>query len=216
MTDFLYPFIEADERDAGALLTDLAASAEAKARDSDALQASTLREQGAAIDAAASAMAERFALGGRLLVFGNGGSSTDAAGVAALFARPPRGAAVATLDLANDPAIVTALGNDVGFELVFSRQVMAHGRSGDVAIGISTSGTSRNVLVALEEAGRRRLLAVGLTGYGGGAMAGAGLDHCLVVHSDSVHRIQEAQAVLAFALWSAVQERLRAQGAVDG
>jgi D-sedoheptulose 7-phosphate isomerase len=104
---------------------------------------------------------------------------------------------------------VTALGNDVGFELVFSRQLIAHGRAGDVALGISTSGNSDNVVRAFEEAVRRGMLTVGLAGYDGGRMAACGfVRHCLVVRSDSVHRIQETQARLAFALWEEVAERL--------
>jgi D-sedoheptulose 7-phosphate isomerase len=99
--------------------------------------------------------------------------------------------------LVDDQAIVTALANDVGFELVFSRQLIAHARPGDIAMGFSTSGSSTNVLRAMGEARRRGVLTIGLAGYGGGAMAASGqLDHCLVVESDSVHRVQEAQAAL--------------------
>jgi D-sedoheptulose 7-phosphate isomerase len=158
---------------------------------------------------AAEAMAAAFAGGGRLFSFGNGGSATDAASVAALFARPPSGRALPARSLADDPAVLTALANDVGFELVFSRQLIAHARAGDIAVGLSTSGGSRNVLTAFAEARRRALVTVGLAGYDGGEMAtSADVQHCLVVASDSVHRIQEAQASLAFALWKAVQERL--------
>jgi D-sedoheptulose 7-phosphate isomerase len=104
---------------------------------------------------------------------------------------------------------VTALGNDVGFDLVFSRQLIAHGAPGDITVGISTSGSSRNVLTAFAEARTRGMITVGLAGYDGGEMAGApDLQHCLVVRSDSVHRIQETQAALGFSLWAAVQQRL--------
>ena len=91
-------------------------------------------------------MAGAFAAGGRLFTFGNGGSSTDAASLATLFARPPWGRALPARGLVEDTAIVTALGNDVGFDLVFSRQLIAHGARGDIAVGFSTSGSSRNVL----------------------------------------------------------------------
>ena len=88
-----------------------------------------------------------------------------------------------------------------------ARQVIAHGRPEDVALGISTSGASRNLLVAFAEASRRGLLTVGLAGYGGGQMAGSpDVHHCLVVAGDSIHRIQEAQAALGYALWGAVQD----------
>ena len=151
-------------------------------------------------------MAQRFAAGGRLFTFGNGGSSTDAASLAALFARPPTGTPLAARCLADDSAVLTALANDVGFELVFSRQLIAHSEPSDIALGISTSGNSRNLLVAFEEASRRGLLTVGIAGYDGGEMAASEhVQHCLVVRDDSVHRVQETQAALGYALWRAVQ-----------
>jgi D-sedoheptulose 7-phosphate isomerase len=205
VTDFLYPFIDGDERDPGPLLTDLAASAEAKAAASLELRAATRAACGTELSRAAAAMAERFGRGARLFAFGNGGSATDAAGLAALFRRPPRGRALPARSLAADEAVLTALGNDVGFELVFARQLMAYGRAGDMAVGLSTSGNSVNLLHAFAEGRRRGLLTVGMAGYDGGQMAGAGLDHCLVVGADSVHRIQETQAAMVFDLWSAIQ-----------
>jgi D-sedoheptulose 7-phosphate isomerase len=93
--------------------------------------------------------------------------------------------------------------------LVFSRQLIAHARPGDIAVGFSTSGDSVNVLRGLEEAARRQLLTIGLCGYEGSAMAlSDAVAHCLVVRSESVHRIQEAQAALTLRLWSVVQRRL--------
>jgi len=205
-TGFLYPFIDADERDSTALLADLAASAEAKAAASRALRTATIEREGDALRATAGAMAERFAAGGRLFTFGNGGSATDALAMAALFSRPPEGVALPARCLVEDQAVLTAVANDVGFDVVFSRQLIAHAEPGDIALGISTSGTSRNVLVAFAEARSRGLLTIGLAGYGGGDMTTSDtVDHCLVVHSDSVHRTQESQAVLAFELWRAVQ-----------
>ena len=208
-TDFLYPFIDGGGGDAGPLLADLAASAAAKAAESERLRAATLERCRAQVGAAAEAMADRFRAGGRLLTFGNGGSATDAEGVAALFCWPPFGVPLPARSLAADQAVLTALANDVGFELVFSRQLIAYGRAEDIAMGISTSGNSVNLLGAFAEATRRRMLTVGLAGYDGGQMASSvRLDHCLVVHSDSVHRIQETQSALAFALWTAVQAKL--------
>jgi len=216
VTDFLYPFIEADERDAGPLLADLAASAEAKAAASRELVRRTLAALAPELAAAAAAMARRFLAGGRLLTFGNGGSSTDAAAVAMLFAHPPRGRPVPARSLVADHAVVTALANDVGYELVFSRQLDATARRDDIALGLSTSGGSANVLRALTEARRRGLLAVGLAGYDGGSMVVDGVvDHCLVVRSDSVHRIQETQTAVVFDLWERVQALLL-EGGPDG
>ena len=92
-------------------------------------------------------MAERFAAGGRLYTFGNGGSSTDAAALATLFVAPGAGhRALPATALADDVATLTALANDIGFEVVFSRQLAAVGRTGDIALGLSTSGGSANVL----------------------------------------------------------------------
>jgi D-sedoheptulose 7-phosphate isomerase len=210
-TDFLYPFIEGGERDTGALLTDLAASAVAKGTASDALRQATLERSGPEIAATAADMAERFSAGGRLFTFGNGGSSTDAASLAALFARPPWGVPLPARSLVDDSAVLTALGNDVGFELVFSRQLIAHAGPSDIAVGLSTSGSSRNLLVAFAEGRSRGLLTIGLAGNDGGEMAASpNVAHCLVVRSDSVHRVQETQAAVGFALWAAVQHRLGA------
>jgi D-sedoheptulose 7-phosphate isomerase len=209
VTNFLYPFLEGEHPDVPALLADLADSASAKAADSMALAIATLEREGEHIAALAQEMAERLGAGGRLFTFGNGGSSTDAASLAALFAAPPWGRALPARCLVEDTAVLTALGNDVGFDLVFSRQLIAHAREGDIAIGLSTSGNSRNVMVACSEARRRGLLTVGLAGYDGGEMAASpDIDHCLVVSSDSVHRVQEAQAAVSFSLWSAVQDHL--------
>ncbi len=208
-TDFLYPFIEGDERDASSLLADLSRSAEAKATDSAALRAATLGRLRPELEAAAAAMASRFAAGGRLFTFGNGGSSTDADLAARLFTCPPDGGPLPALSLTADPATVTALANDVGYELVFSRQLMAAATEVDMALAISTSGNSTNLLRAAADARRRGILTVGLVGYDGGQLAASGdLDHCLVVAADSVHRIQEVQAALVYELWSGVRDRV--------
>jgi D-sedoheptulose 7-phosphate isomerase len=208
-TNFLYPFIESDERDSGSLLVDLTRSARSKHQASADLRQATLERCADVIQQAASSMSERFIDGGRLFAFGNGGSSTDAASLAALFQQPPWGHPLPARNLVDDPAVLTALGNDVGFDLVFSRQLIAHANGRDIAIGLSTSGNSRNLLSAFEEAAARGVLTVGIAGYSGGEMAASPhVHHCLVVNADSVHRIQETQAALGFALWQSVQARL--------
>ncbi|ADG89923.1 phosphoheptose isomerase [Thermobispora bispora] len=208
-TGFLYPFLGAAERDADSLLADLARSAREKAAESAALQRATIAEFGELVEKAAAEMAPRFAAGGRLYTFGNGGSSTDAAILAGLFARPPEGRPLPSWSLAADQAVLTALGNDVGFDLVFSRQLIAHSGESDIALAMSTSGGSADLLRALEEAKRRGLLTIGFAGYDGGRFATEGyVDFCFVVRSQSVHRIQESQAVLGYLLWAAVQRRL--------
>ena len=213
-TDFLYPFIEGDETDSASLLDDLARSAEGKWAQSTTLRTETLERCEDQLRTVAAAMAERFAAGGRLFAFGNGGSATDAEGVAQLYTRPPYGMPLPARSLAEDQAVLTALSNDIGFDVVFSRQLIAHGHPSDIAMGFSTSGNSENLLVAFAEAAKRGMLTVGLSGYDGGRMAAdPNLEHCLVVRSDSVHRIQESQASLTHVLWAYVQEALQAAAA---
>jgi D-sedoheptulose 7-phosphate isomerase len=209
ITGFLYPFIESEETDARALLDDLAASARSKAAESARLQQDSLREYDPGLSQAGQAMADRFARGGRLYTLGNGGSSTDAATLATLFSRPARGRPVAAWSLAADEAVVTALGNDVGFELIFKRQIIAHARDRDVAIALSTSGNSEDLMTAITEAKQRGLLTIGFAGHDGGRMGTAeDLDFCFTVHSQSIHRIQESHAMLGYRLWSVAQEQL--------
>lgn len=208
-TSFLYPFIEADEHDTAALLTDLARSAREKIAASAQLRADTLVRCAEDLAAAAAAMVERFGRGGRLFVFGNGGSATDAEATAARFSRPAAGIALPATSLMTDTAVLTALANDVGFELVVARQLIARAGADDIALGISTSGGSANILTGFAEAKRRGLLTIGVCGYDGGAMAASGdVDHCIVVRSDSVHRIQESQDAVLRALWADVQVAL--------
>jgi D-sedoheptulose 7-phosphate isomerase len=205
-TGFLYPFIDSEETDTPALLADLAASARAKAAESRRLRAAALEACAAEIADLGTTLAERFAGGARLFCFGNGGSATDAAAFATLLTRPPFGRALPARSLVADEAIVSALGNDVGYDLVFSRQLIAYGARDDVAVGFSTSGNSANVIAAFEQARRRGLATIGFAGYEGGDMRTCGyVDHCFVVASESVHRIQETQSALSLALWQAIQ-----------
>ena len=209
---FLYPMLDDTQSDPGVLLADLARSAQAKAVESARTTHTALRESAVDLDRAAAAMAAAFGGGGRLFCFGNGGSATDAAGLAALFVSPATGRALPARSLVADPAVLTALANDIGVDVLFARQLIAHGRPGDIALGLSTSGGSRNVLAAFAQARRTAMLTVGLAGYGGGAMRTCGdLDHCVAVDAQSVHRTQEAQSALAYALWSRVQERLESE-----
>ncbi|WP_420751007.1 D-sedoheptulose-7-phosphate isomerase [Rhodococcus sp. O3] len=216
-TSFLYPFIDADERDAAPLLRDLAASARSKAAESARLQQASIDEWGPALESAGERMARSFARGGRLYTFGNGGSSTDAATLASLFSRPARGTPVSAWSLAADQAVVTALGNDVGFDLIFSRQIIAHARPVDVAIALSTSGNSDDLMTALAEARFRGLLTIGFAGHDGGRMAVSDdLDYCFTVRSQSIHRIQESHALLGYRLWEIAQDRLARDTSTTG
>ncbi len=218
-TDFLYPFIEGTENDPDSLLLDLAESARGKASESARLQRESVEEYDEQLRAAGEEMADRFSSGGRLYTFGNGGSSTDAATLASLFCRPARGRAVPAWCLAADQAVVTALGNDVGFELIFSRQIIAHSKPVDIAFALSTSGNSDDLLFALAEAKRRGLLTIGFAGHDGGQMATSNdVDYCFTMRSQSIHRIQESQALIGYRLWSVVQELMqrRASATMSG
>ena len=212
-TGFLYPFIDSEETDAASLLEDLARSAEGKWAQSTHLRSTTLAALDADLRRTAAAMAERIAAGGQVFTFGNGGSATDADAFARLCTRPPWGDPVPARSLVVDQAVLTALSNDISFDVVFSRQLIAFAREGDIAVGFSTSGNSENLMMAFAEAHRRKMLTVGLSGYDGGRMgASEHVAHCLVVRSDSVHRIQESQAAVAHALWAALQIELRQKG----
>lgn len=205
----LYPFLYAVDSDLESILAEVRRSTVEKVTEIVALRRRMAEEQGEALAACAADMAARFEAGGRLLTFGNGGSSTDAADVAQLFLQPRTGRALPALCLGSGVAVLTALSNDVGFDVVYARQVAVFGRPGDMVFGISTSGGSHNVLRAFEDARRRGLLTVGMAGYEGGQMAGSGLvDHLFVVPSASVHRIQEAQTTAYHVLWTLVQEAL--------
>ncbi|MEU4671739.1 SIS domain-containing protein [Amycolatopsis sp. NPDC023774] len=199
----LYPFLYSGTSDLDAVLTQVRQSTVEKAREIVTLRRQVLENDGGRLAACARDLAKAFAGGGRLLAFGNGGSSTDAQDLASLFLSPDGDARpLPAFGLTNDIAVVTALSNDIGFDVVFSRQVGAFGRRGDVAVGLSTSGNSANLLAAFDEAARRGLVTVGIAGYDGGKMAELRtIDHLFVVPSPSVHRIQEAQTTLYHALW---------------
>jgi len=203
----LYPFLYADRSDVDAVVEQVRQSTVDKAEEIIRLRAEVFDRDGDRMLDCAEAMAEQFAAGGRLLAFGNGGSSTDAQDLASLFLSPadgPEGAArpLPAIALTNDIAVITALCNDIGFDVVFSRQIAAFGRVGDIAVGLSTSGNSANLVRAFDEAGRRGLFTVGIAGYDGGKMAELDcIDYLFVVPSASVHRIQEAQTTLYHALW---------------
>jgi len=187
---FLYPFLDERDDDLGGLLADVRRSILVKSADIGELRTQTLTENREAIESAAAALRTRLAGGGTLLALGNGGSATDAMDVVADFS-PPWPA----IDLTADPAILTAIANDIGAEAIFARQVIAYARTGDALIALSTSGSSRNIVDALAEARRRGLVTIAMVGYDGGVIASEGLaDHVVVTRSEHIPRIQEAQA----------------------
>jgi D-sedoheptulose 7-phosphate isomerase len=209
-SSFLYPFLDERERDLEPVLDDVRRSVLMKADEIASLREQTLSENRDVLLAAAAALRLRFEQGGKLLALGNGGSATDAMDVVADFRAPwsavagtpaPAGAGTpaqggrAAIDLTEDPAILTAIANDIGVDAIFSRQVIAYGLAGDALLGLSTSGNSRNVIEALAEARRRGLGTIAMVGYDGGRIGSEELaDHVVITRSEHIPRIQEAQA----------------------
>jgi D-sedoheptulose 7-phosphate isomerase len=215
-SSFLYPFLGQGDASPAATLADVAASIRQKAADDERMRTDFAVAAAGELAATACAIHERIAAGGTLLAFGNGGSATDANDLVLDCLAPPRGRRpIPAISLALEPANVSAIANDVGVELVFLRQLIANGRSGDVAVAISTSGKSKNIVAALAEARKRGMLTVALLGYDGGDIVHNGLaDHSLVVRSDYIPRIQEVQASIYHVLLRAIG-RLDESGRLD-
>jgi D-sedoheptulose 7-phosphate isomerase len=195
-SEFLYPFLGHKKQETIDIFKDVAASILMKVHDDTLLRTQLAKEEAEQIGSAAIAIHRRLSQGGKLILFGNGGSATDANDWALDCVLPPSGyRSIPAISLSMEPANITALANDVGTEVVFLRQLIAQARPEDVAIGISTSGGSRNILMALEEARKRGLLTVALLGYDGGEIYRRGLaDFPVIVRSDYIPRIQEVQA----------------------
>jgi len=193
---FLYPFLGQEKQETGDLISEVAASIRLKVQDDSQLRARVAGEQAEQISGAALAIHDRVLKGGKLILFGNGGSATDANDWAIDCVLPPAGyRPVPAVSLSLEPANISAIANDVGTDVIFLRQLIAHGRPEDVAIGISTSGGSRNIIMALEEARKRNMLTVALLGYDGGEIKRRQLaDFPIVVQCDYIPRIQEVQA----------------------
>lgn len=197
-----YPFLSNEAVDVAGVLGDVAASVRSKWEEVAGLRRAQDLE---ALAGALAALRERVAAQGTVLAFGNGGSATDSADLASDL----QALGLAALDLAGEPSVLTAVGNDIGFEEIFARQVIALGRPGDVAVGISTSGRSANVTRALRQAKKQGLLTIALAGYGGGDWREEGsIDHLLVTDSTYIPRIQEAQATIYHALVRGLEETL--------
>jgi len=195
-SEFLYPFLGREKQGTDDLVGEVANSIQMKVHDDAELRARIAHEQSEIISSTALAIEDRLQRGGKLILVGNGGSATDANDWAIDCVLPPPGyRAVSAVSLSLEPANITAVANDEGTEVIFLRQLIAQARPEDVAIGISTSGGSRNIIMALEEARKRDLLTVALLGYDGGEILRRGIaDFPIVVHCDYIPRIQEVQA----------------------
>ena len=195
-----YPFLTNEAVDVPRVLADVEASVRMKWAEVAGLRQDMNLGH---VQQALELLCEHAGSSAQVLVFGNGGSATDSAD----FAADLQSVGVRALDLAAEPAVITAVGNDIGFDEIFARQVIALGRPGDVAVGISTSGRSGNVLRALQQARRQGLATVALAGYGGGDMArDEAIDQTLVTDSTYIPRIQEAQATIYHALVRGLEE----------
>jgi len=202
--DALYPFLAGRPKDPAREEAALLASIARKAADSVAAKQAFFAANGEALLAAARAVAAIYRGGGKMFSIGNGGSSCDAAHFAVEFQHPVTAGrpALPAHNLLVDTAFVSAVANDVGYRHVYVRQLSAHGREGDGLIAFSTSGNSDNLLAAFAKAKAMGMVTLGLAGGDGGEMRSSGLvDHCLVVESDSIHRVQEVHVACYHILW---------------
>jgi D-sedoheptulose 7-phosphate isomerase len=209
-SQLLYPMLTEQPSVDPSVVAELARAPLQKSAESNALRRQLFEASAEEIARCARAISGAVAAGGRVLACGNGGSATSAADMVGELlhptgSRPP----IAALCLCADVAVVTAIGNDVSFDDVFVRQLLALGRPGDVLLAFSTSGNSENLVRAAREGKRLGLLTVGIAGHDGGRMRADGaLDHLFVVPSTSVHRIQEVQTTLYHLLIELVQRHL--------
>lgn len=202
--DDLYPFLHGSEKDAEHEQQSLLESVKQKSEHSVSIKQAFFEKNAHAIVDVARAVAGVYIKQGRMLCMGNGGSSCDAAHFAVEFQHPVTAGrpALPALNLTMDAAMMTAVANDVGYAHVFLRQIEAHGTSHDGLIGFSTSGNSSNLMAAYQKAKDMGMTTLGLAGGDGGKMKSSQLlDHCLVVETDSIHRIQEVHVATYHILW---------------
>lgn len=206
----LYPFLHGKKQDPVALNKALIESVTQKAEDHQKLITRFFAANAQAVVDTAAAIADVYRSNGRLFTMGNGGSSCDAAHLAVEFLHPVTAGrpALTAIDLTCDTTMLTAVANDVGFENIFVRQIIAQARPGDGLVGLSTSGNSDNLIKGFRKARELGVTTIGLAGMNGGEMAKAGLDHCLVVDTDSIHRVQEVHVVIYHILWDLVHTLL--------
>ncbi|MHB8719562.1 MAG: D-sedoheptulose-7-phosphate isomerase [Candidatus Dormibacteria bacterium] len=207
----LYPMLRDQGPAAAAVVLELARAPLEKAADSNRLRRALIDERAVDIASCAREVSAAILAGGRVLACGNGGSATSAADLVAELLHPGPGAPpAAALCLTADVAVVTAIGNDVSFDDIFTRQLEALGRADDVLVAISTSGNSENLVRAARLARTMRMTTIGIAGHDGGRMRSEGaFDHLFVVPSSSVHRIQEVQTTLYHLLTLLVQRHLQ-------
>jgi D-sedoheptulose 7-phosphate isomerase len=216
-----YPFLHKEDSRPQELIEELRFSLMEKAREGVEVKMRFFEENQDRILEASLALAKAFHRGNKLMVCGNGGSATDAQHVAVEFMHPITVGrkALPAICLSNDIAMVTAVANDVGFDDVYTRQIIALGREGDVLLGISTSGNSENLIHAFQTARLRKLTTIGFAGNDGGRMSemseGGLLDFCLTAPTSSIHRIQETHVALYHIMWDMVHTFLQHRSLVE-
>ena len=207
----LYPFLHGEKKDPAQENAVLLESVKQKAEHSLSVKQAFFKKNAQAIVDTAKAIAQVYMNNGRMLSMGNGGSSCDAAHFAVEFQHPVTTGrpALSVLNLVMDTAMISAVANDVGIKHVFTRQLEAHGMKNDGLIGFSTSGNSENILAAYAKAKQIGITTLGLAGGNGGEMKNSGLvDYCLVVETDSIHRVQEVHVASYHILWDLVHTLL--------
>lgn len=207
----LYPFLHGERKEPGHENTVLLDSVSQKSQHSVSVKQQFFEKNTQAIVDAAQAIANVYKRDARMLCMGNGGSSCDAAHFAVEFQHPITAGrpALPAFNLVMDTAMLSAVGNDVGIRHIFVRQLEAHGQQNDGLMGFSTSGNSENLLAAYGKAREMGMTTFGLTGGDGGDMRTSGLvDHCLIVETDSIHRVQEVHVATYHILWDLVHTLL--------
>lgn len=206
----LYPFLHSKASDATSVNQSLLDSIERKMAQHQQIVNTFFTDHHQAIVDCAKAIASVYRQHGQLFTLGNGGSSCDASHIAVEFLHPVTTGrpALPAYDLSCDKTLMTAIANDVGFEHVYARQLANLMKKRDALIGVSTSGNSDNLVRAFAEAQKIGATTIALTGGDGGHISTMGLDHCLTVASDSIHRIQECHVAIYHVLWDLVHTLL--------
>lgn len=207
----LYPFLSGDKKDPTSERNALLTSIQAKVHDSVTTKQRFFDDNGEKLIDAAHSLAQCYSNKGRLFTMGNGGSSCDSSHLAVEFQHPVTTGrpSLPAIDLCNNNAMTSAVGNDVGFEQIYSRQIEAQANAGDVLVGFSTSGNSKNLMIAFKKAADMGVTTIGFAGGDGGDMLNSHtLDHCLVVQTDSIHRVQESHVLSYHILWDLVHTLL--------
>lgn len=210
----LYPFLHGDKKDPAQENVALLESVKQKSEHSLSVKKTFFENNAQAVIDTAKAIANVYLDNGRMFSMGNGGSSCDASHFAVEFQHPVTAGRVAlpAINLVMDTAMISAIANDIGIKHVFVRQLEAQGQKNDGLFGFSTSGNSENLLAAFEKAKQMGMTTMAMVGGNGGEMKSSGLvDHCLVVDTESIHRVQEVHVTTYHILWDLVHTLLADQ-----